>query len=134
MRKYIIITAAAVCAMFAIVFTAAKPVSDAAAAYAYLRELGWKTPDIPEESAVVTVSNDEVNKSYIKMQKEYGFDLEKYVGKEVKRYTFRIKNYPYNGNVYANILMYKGKIIGGDIMTRELNGFMKGLHKKDGTN
>ena len=133
MKRYIIITvAAALCAMLAIVFISARPVNDTYAAQQHLKQLGWKTGDIPDETETVVINADSAQ--YIKMQEEYGYDLKPYLGKPLLRCTFRIKNYPESGAVYANVLIYEGKAVGGDIMTRALDGFMKGLYSKDGTN
>ena len=49
-------------------------------------------------------------------------------GKTVKRWTYDVTNYPDNRpNVKANILVYDNKIIGGDICSLELDGFMHGF-------
>ena len=79
MKRYIIITvAAALCAMLAIVFISARPVSDTYAAQQHLKQLGWKTRDIPEETETVVINADAVQ--YIKMQEEYGYDLKAVFG------------------------------------------------------
>ena len=39
----------------------------------------------------------------------------KYKGKKVKRYRYRILNYPERKNAAATLLVYKGEILGGDI-------------------
>lgn len=132
MKRYIIvITAAAMCAMLAIIFVSSHPVSKVYAAQQYLKQLGWKTRDIPEETETVVINSD--SEQYIKMQRDCGYDLQPYLGKQLLRCTFRIKNYPGDYAVYANVLLYNGKVVGGDIMTRALDGFMKGLCSKDGT-
>lgn len=65
---------------------------------------------------------------YNDLQKSQGFDLEKHKGKTVKRFSFKIENYPdVAEDVFADILFSDGEIIGGDICTRSLDGFMEGL-------
>ena len=65
---------------------------------------------------------------YNDLQKSQGFDLEEYAGKTVERYTFRLNNYPeVKSEVFANVLVFNGKIIGGDICTAALDGFMQGF-------
>lgn len=60
-----------------------------------------------------------------------GLDLSKYKRKDVTRYTYKITNYPdYDGTVYANILVYRGKVIGGDICSADVNGFVRGFDGK----
>ena len=74
---------------------------------------------------------DEVYEKYNAIQKEQGFDLTKYQGKRVKRWTYAIKNYPGyaadSGCIHANLLVYEGQVIGGDVCSVELNGFMHGF-------
>ena len=42
--------------------------------------------------------------------------LEEYKGKKVKRYRYKILNYPgKNVSAEATLLIYKGEVIGGDI-------------------
>ena len=46
------------------------------------------------------------------------------------RYTYEITNYPdYKGTVYANLIVYRDRIIGGDICTADVNGFIHGFEK-----
>ena len=57
-----------------------------------------------------------------------GLNLEKYKGKEVLRLTFKIKNYTNcDEEVYANVLVYKKKVIGGDLCSADVNGFIHGF-------
>ena len=66
--------------------------------------------------------------NYNQVQKAQGCDLSKYGGKKCKRYTYVVKNYPdHPENVRANLLVYKNKLIGGDICSLELDGFLHGL-------
>ena len=45
--------------------------------------------------------------------------------KTAQRYTFKITNYPsYEGTVYANVITYRGRVIGGDICTADAKGFI----------
>ena len=56
--------------------------------------------------------------------------MTKYLKKDVNRYTYKITNYPdYTGDVYANILVYKNKVIGGDVCSADANGFIHGLDR-----
>lgn len=98
----------------------------------FLRQFGWEVESQPLEEVKVTVPAefDKVYQSYNELQLEQGFDLTKYHKKEVMRYTYRITNYPdYDGEVYANILVYKKKVIGADICSAEASGFIHGLER-----
>ena len=58
----------------------------------------------------------------------FKLDLSKYKGKTVQRYTYEITNYPdYSGTVYANIIIYKSRVIGGDICSSDVEGFIQGF-------
>lgn len=98
----------------------------------FLRSFGWEVEATPIEEAEVTIPAefDKIYKSYNELQKKQGFDLTKYLKKDVMRYTYKITNYPdYTGEVYANIIIYKKKVIGGDICSADNNGFIHGLDR-----
>ena len=76
---------------------------------------------IPEEM-------DESYDEYLTLQSEQGFDLTKYAGKRVKRYTYEVTNYPTGEQgVQANLLLYKNTVIGGEVLSPQLDGFLHGL-------
>ena len=57
-----------------------------------------------------------------------GFDLTDYCGKRVKRYTYEITNYPTGERgIQAGLLVYKSTVIGGDVLSAQLGGFIHGL-------
>ena len=66
--------------------------------------------------------------TYRDIQLSQGFNLEKYAGKRVMRYSYKVTNYPnVQGDVLANLLFYKDKLIGGDIASTAGGGFIHGL-------
>ena len=94
----------------------------------FLLDYGWEITTVPTEICEITIPKefDDVYKRYNDLQKTQGFDLSEFAGKKVKRYTYDITNYP-DG---ITILQYENKIIGGDICTMELDGFMHGFDNK----
>ena len=97
----------------------------------FLKKYGW---DVEEEAraveqVIIPVTFDPIYEKYNELQVGEGLDLEKYKGKTVKRYTFLVNNYEYDGTVLANLLIYKNKVIGGDISSADLDGFVHGLTK-----
>ena len=98
---------------------------------AFLTELGYTvdpgTPSVRE--VLIPDEFDDVFQQYNELQKQAGMDLEPYHGKRVKCWTYKILNIPDEGEVRANIYVYKDKIIGGDISSTALDGFMHGLTK-----
>ncbi|MBQ6893271.1 MAG: DUF4830 domain-containing protein [Clostridia bacterium] len=98
----------------------------------FLAEFGYTVDEAPLESVEVTIPDefDKVFAAYNELQKGVGLDLGRYKGKKVMRYTYKVTNYDgYSDTVYANLLVYKNKIIGGDICSADPNGFAHGLKK-----
>ena len=96
----------------------------------FLKQFSWEVKPEPVETAEVVIPKefDAVYTAYNRLQEKQGLNLEKYKNKTVARYTYEITNYPdYEGVVYANILIYKNKVIGGDICTADVNGFVHGF-------
>lgn len=99
---------------------------------AFLAYFGWSCEAEPREAYAVTIPKkfDRVYENYNEIQCRQGYDLKKYRGKKVMKYAYRITNYEgYTGEVYANLLVYKNKIIGGDICAASLDGFMHGFER-----
>ncbi|MBR7142016.1 MAG: DUF4830 domain-containing protein [Clostridia bacterium] len=99
---------------------------------AFISSLGWTVEEEAVEVVQVTVPREftEVYQRYNELQQSQGCDLEKLKGKVLKRYTYRITDYPdYEGEVLLNLLVYKGKIVGGDVCSSALDGFMQGLYR-----
>ena len=97
---------------------------------AYLNALGWEVSEQPIEQQEITVPEvlNGVYLEYNELQKAQGFDLSKYCGKRVTRYTYQVSNYPDGTDtVVADLLVYKNKVIGGDVQSTAMNGFMHGL-------
>ncbi|MBR6676621.1 MAG: DUF4830 domain-containing protein [Clostridia bacterium] len=96
----------------------------------FLSQFGWKTGDACIEEVEVQIPKDfdKVMNAYNDIQKAQGLDLSKYKGKTVQRYTYEITNYPeYNGTVYANVIIYKNRVIGGDLCSSDIRGFIHGF-------
>ena len=84
-----------------------------------------KTPFEVVEFTVPT----EFNAVYIRynnLLEEAGYSLEPYKGKKCKRYTYLIPSV----NARANILVYEGKVIGGDISGITIDGVMIPVKKE----
>ena len=44
------------------------------------------------------------------------------------RYTYEVTNYPdYDGTVYISLLVYKDKVVAGDVCSADVNGFVHGF-------
>ncbi len=119
--------------VFATGKTVYTDVKDNEARIEFLKQFGWTVEQNPITEATVTIPEtfDEVFTGYNELQKKQGLDLSKYKRKEVTRYTYLITGYPeYDGKVFANLIVYKDKVIGGDICTESANGFIHGFSKE----
>lgn len=93
----------------------------------YLKNLGYEISESFSVSEIeIPTKFDAVYENYNELQKETGFDLLEYSGKECKIYSYDIYNHPF-GRCKGNIIVFNGKIIGGDISSVSLSGFMTGL-------
>ncbi len=98
----------------------------------FLSQFGWTVDPEPAEVESVTIPAefDKVYAAYNELQKAQGLNLAKYKGKEVTRYTFTVTNYEgYDGTVLANVLVYRNRVIGGDICSADVSGFVQGFEK-----
>jgi len=97
---------------------------------AFLEQFGWETSDDEVEGISVKLPGefDRIMTEYNELQKSQGLDLLKFKGREVERYTYKVTNYPdYDGTVYANIIIYRNRVIGGDICSSDVSGFIHGF-------
>lgn len=98
----------------------------------FLSQFGYTVEAEAVESVEVKIPKefDRVFAAYNEIQKGEGLDLGRYKGKTVTRYTYKVTNYEgYSDTVYANLLIYKNKVIGGDICSADPAGFAHGFSK-----
>lgn len=96
---------------------------------AFLGQFGWKVTAEPVEIKEVTIPEkfDDVYINYNNIQKEQGLDLAPYAGKTCKQWIYAVTNYPQVPEVRATMLVYSNRVIGGDLSTAALDGFMTGF-------
>jgi len=107
-----------------------KNIKDNAARITFLNAFGWEISEQPVsiEEVVIPEEFGEIYEEYNVLQQTQGLNLKKYQGKTVRRYTYEVTNYPgQEEKVYANLLIYKDRVIGADICSAKLEGFMHGL-------
>ena len=98
----------------------------------FLMQFGYAVDQAPIESVEVTVPDefDKVFAAYNELQKAMGLDLGRYKGKKVMRHTYKVTNYSgYSDTVYANVMVYKNKVVAADICSADPSGFAHGLKK-----
>lgn len=102
----------------------------------FLHSCGLNVGEEPLEVSeiIIPMEFDEVYKDYNEIQLKQGFNLESYSGKRVKKWTYKVTNYPgYDESsdaIRANILVFNGLVIGGDVCSVELDGFIHGFVEK----
>lgn len=98
----------------------------------FLRGFGYEVDPNPVEDDEITVPEefDSVYTKYNDLQRAQGLNLKKYRGKTVSRYIYTVTNYEgYDGTVLATVLVYKNRIIAGDICGIDGEGFVHGFEK-----
>lgn len=97
---------------------------------AYLAQCGW---EVDESTCVVqeVVIPSEFSgnyQAYAELQSRQGFDLESLKGKRVKQVTYTVTNWPdEKEGVAANLLIYKNRVVAGDITSMSADGFTRAL-------
>lgn len=95
-----------------------------------VKEMGYDdVSEKPYEVVEFTIPEDfgPVYVRYNNLLKSSGYDLSSYKGKKCHRYTYLIPSQ----NARANIIVYQGEIIGGDISGITIDGIMKPIKKED---
>ncbi len=110
-----------------------EKVKDNAARVAFLRALGWEAQEEAREVKEIILPEvfDQTFRKYNELQKAFGYDLEPLKGKTLRRYTYLITNYDYDGEVLADLLIYKDRVVGGDLRSAAANGFLHTLSDTD---
>ncbi len=98
----------------------------------FLNAFGYNVSEKPvqiQEIVIPEQFSSEYEK-YNEFQKLSGFDLSKFKTYRVKKYTYKILNYDSDDEVVANLIVYNNKVIGGDISSTSLGGFVHGFVKE----
>jgi hypothetical protein len=98
----------------------------------FLKEMGWEVSGEFDECRQVLIPEqfNEVYEGYNELQKQQGFDLSAYKGKSCDVYTYKVRNYKGHedkDDVRCNLMICDDVLIGGDVSSTELDGFMQGL-------
>jgi hypothetical protein len=98
----------------------------------FLRQFGFEVKSEPISATEVRIPSefDKIFLEYNELQKRQGLDLSRYKNKNVMRYTYEVTNYEgYDGVVYANMIVYRNRVIGGDVCSADVTGFIHGFEK-----
>ncbi len=91
----------------------------------YITDLGYNVDEenFTAKETVIPSKFSDVYSNYNKIQKQAGFDLSNYKGRDITVYCYPINN----ENRNLTLIVHNGRIIGGDIADTALNGRMKPL-------
>lgn len=106
-------------------------VKDAEDVAQFLAQFGWEVKAQPLEVQEVTIPSefDRVFTDYNELQKQQGLDLTRYRRKKATRYTMEVTNYSgHEGRVLANVIVYRNRVIGGDVCSADMTGFIHGFY------
>lgn len=98
----------------------------------FISQFGWQVDEEPVQVKEVIIPQefDDVYTAYNDIQRSQGFDLTEFAGERAKCWTYTVKNYEGYENqecIQINIMVYDGQVIGGDVCSVELDGFMHGF-------
>lgn len=93
---------------------------------AFIERFGIRVDSESEEEEAFRMPEnfDRVILGYNELQKKQGLDLSKYQNKRVTRYTYKVLNYDSEGEVYANLFIYRGKVVACDVCSQSPEGFV----------
>ena len=97
---------------------------------AYLNACGWEvdSASCTIREVIIPEEFDETYQKYADLQARQGFDIERLKGKRVKQVTYTVTNYPDGTDVIAELLVYRGNVVAGDISSMKTDGgFTRGL-------
>ena len=93
---------------------------------AFIESFGLKVDKESAESKSFSMPEnfDRVIVGYNEIQKKQGLDLSKYAKKKVTRYTYKVENYDYDGDVYASLFIYRSRVVACDLSSADPEGFV----------
>ena len=128
--RFLIIPAAVLIAFIAVCYSVDSETNSTN--IKYINSCRWQVEERCADISYITIPEefDKIFTGYNEIQKRQGLDLSKYKKKKVMRYTYEITNYEgEEGKVYANVIVYRNRVIGGDICSARADGFIHGFEK-----
>lgn len=100
----------------------------------FLADLGWQVDEQPTcvSEVVIPLDFSDVYRKFNELQTEQGYDLADHQGEKATIYAYRVRNYVgYDGPVVAELYVANDRVIGGDIHSLALDGFMHSLKRRE---
>lgn len=98
----------------------------------FLSQFGHEVESKAINTYEVEIPNEfnSVYEKYNEIQRAQGLNLKRYAGKDATAYTFKVTNYEYEGEVFATLFIRNGRVIAGDICSKDGEGFVCGFRKQ----
>ena len=95
----------------------------------FLKGFGHEVEHTPINTYNVIIPQEfnSVYEKYNEIQRAQGLNLKRYSGKDATAYVFRVTNHDFDGEVYATLFIRNGRIIAGDICSKDGDGFVHGF-------
>ena len=96
----------------------------------FIAARGLEVEQVPISKMEVTIPEefDSIYVGYNQIQQSQGFDLEKYRGRTVTKYSYAVKApQGQEPRMVASLLVYEDRVIGADLSARELGGMIRAL-------
>jgi len=102
----------------------------------FLSSIGCVVENNPSCKKNITIPTNfsDVYDNYNEIQKQANFDLSHFKGENCTVYSYKVISFSDVDaeNTFANLIVYKDRIIGGDISQVSIGGQMYPLNRKDG--
>ena len=119
------------CELYSAAITVSNAKTDAER-IAFIKSLGFAPLNVSPSSKSTQIPDvfSAVYENYNELQLLAGYDLRDFKGCEVTIFSYFIETPDgYSGDTVFNIIVYNNRVIGGDVSSRELGGFMLPITK-----
>lgn len=113
------------------VMTDFKNISSEGDIVSFLSQFGYEVEPVPVNTLEFQIpeSFNTIYEQYNEIQRSQGLNLKRYAGKDATAYVFKLKNYEYEGEVFATVIVRNNRVIGGDVCSKDGDGFVHGFMK-----
>ena len=95
----------------------------------FLSKVGYEVETTPVNVLEIQIPNNfnSVYEKYNEIQRAQGLNLKRYAGKDATVYVYKVTNYECDGEVFATLFIRNGRVIAGDICSKNGDGFIHGF-------